>query len=184
MRTPERKTALTDSPRLIGRHEAAAYCGISPTCFSMWVATHKMPPAIPGTRKWDKRAIDAKLDEISGLTPADQEDEFEKWERKHTSRKASSDLADWRERKRKRDKHKPLMKLDAKLERILLFMGDRPDCDTLVTIPGAGPTYIEHLVKVGAVRRSGGEGADFQYRVTEEGTAEAKRIKKWRALAP
>lgn len=58
---------MNDSPRLIGRKEAAAYCGISPTCFSMWVASHKMPPAIPGTRKWDKRAIDAKLDEISGL---------------------------------------------------------------------------------------------------------------------
>ncbi|WP_234836842.1 helix-turn-helix transcriptional regulator [Sinorhizobium meliloti] len=58
---------MNDSPRLIGRKEAAAYCGISPTCFSMWVASNKMPPAIPGTRKWDKRAIDAKLDEISGL---------------------------------------------------------------------------------------------------------------------
>ena len=55
---------MTDNPRLISRAEAAAYCGITPTCFSMWVATHKMPPSMPGTRKWDKRAIDAKLDEI------------------------------------------------------------------------------------------------------------------------
>lgn len=35
---------MNDSPRLIGRKEAAEYCGISPTCFSMWVASHKMPP--------------------------------------------------------------------------------------------------------------------------------------------
>ncbi len=52
----------------------------------MWVATHKMPPAIPGTRKWDRRAIDAKLDEISGLDTDDNaEDEFEKWMRENPS---------------------------------------------------------------------------------------------------
>lgn len=35
---------MTDNgPRLIGRKEAAIYCGISPTCLSMWVAGHKMP---------------------------------------------------------------------------------------------------------------------------------------------
>ncbi|NEH44358.1 hypothetical protein GR215_21130 [Rhizobium leguminosarum] len=46
----------------------AEYCGFSPTCFSMWVASHQTPPATPGTRKWDKSPIDAKLDEISGPT--------------------------------------------------------------------------------------------------------------------
>lgn len=118
------------------------------------------------------------------MAPAEKEDAFAKWEREHTARKAGSDSADWRESKRKRDKHKPLMKLDAKLERILLSMVDRPDCDTLVTIPRAGPAYIEHLVKVGVVRRIGGEGADFQYRVTEEVEAEAKRIRKSQASLP
>jgi hypothetical protein len=35
---------MTDnSPRLIGRREAAAYLGIAESTFSMWVATHKMP---------------------------------------------------------------------------------------------------------------------------------------------
>ncbi len=74
---------MTDAPRLIGRKEAAAHCGISPTTFSMWVASHKMPPAIPGTRKWDRKAIDAKLDEISGLVGNDNEDVFDKWEREN-----------------------------------------------------------------------------------------------------
>lgn len=81
---------MNDSPRLIGRKEAATYCGISPTC-SMWVATHKMPPAIPGTRKWDKRAIDAKLDEISGLAthePA-KETGLQKWRRERDVRRAA-----------------------------------------------------------------------------------------------
>lgn len=81
--------ANDNAPRLIGRREAAAYCGVTPTCFSMWVASHKMPPAIPGTRKWDKKAIDAKLDEISGLAVNDNkaEDEFEKWSRERDARK-------------------------------------------------------------------------------------------------
>lgn len=37
---------MTDNdncPRLIGRKEAAAYCGITPTAFSLWVRTHIMP---------------------------------------------------------------------------------------------------------------------------------------------
>ena len=78
-----------NTPRLIGRKEAAAYCNITPTAFSGWVQTHKMPPPIPGTRKWDKRAIDARLDEISGLAVADNPvDEFEKWSRERDARKA------------------------------------------------------------------------------------------------
>jgi len=44
-----------------------------------------MPPAIPGTRKWDKRAIDARLDEISGLTTNEPEDRYEKWMRENPS---------------------------------------------------------------------------------------------------
>lgn len=75
---------MTDGPRLIGRKEAAAYSGVTPSCFSMWVATHKMPPAIPGTRKWDKRAIDARLDEISGLDTKPAEDPYEKWMRENS----------------------------------------------------------------------------------------------------
>ena len=79
---------MPDQPRLVGRKEAAAYLGIAESTFSMWVATHKMPPTIPGTRKWDRRAIDAKLDEIGGLTSDNYvEDEFEKWEREQAALK-------------------------------------------------------------------------------------------------
>lgn len=85
-----RDPANDNSPRLIGRKEAAAYCSVTPTCFSMWVASHKMPPAIPGTRKWDKRAIDAKLDEISGLAVNDNggETDLQKWRRERDASKA------------------------------------------------------------------------------------------------
>lgn len=74
---------MTDGPRLIGRKEAAAYCGIAESTFSMWVATNKMPASILGTRKWDRRAIDAKLDEISGLGTNDNEDPYDKWIREN-----------------------------------------------------------------------------------------------------
>lgn len=91
---------MTEGPRLIGRKDAAAYCGITPTAFSLWVRTHIMPPAIPGTRKWDKKAIDAKLDEISGLLPeSNPVDEFAEWERKKSQ---ESDLDRWRRERAKR----------------------------------------------------------------------------------
>ncbi|TWB19550.1 hypothetical protein FBZ99_101323 [Rhizobium sp. ERR 1071] len=83
---------MTDgnSPRLIGRRDAAAYCGIAESTFSLWVATHKMPQCIPGTRKWDRRAIDAKLDEISGLgvNNISVETDLQKWRRERDARKA------------------------------------------------------------------------------------------------
>jgi hypothetical protein len=85
-----RRATDDGSPRLIGRKEASAYCGIAESTFSMWVATHKMPQAIFGTRKWDKRAIDAKLDEISGLAANDNsgETDLQKWRRERDARKA------------------------------------------------------------------------------------------------
>ncbi|MNW08752.1 hypothetical protein D3C71_2055960 [compost metagenome] len=51
----------------------------------MWVATLKMPQPIAGTRRWDKRAIDARLDELSGLSVNDNEDPYEKWMRENAS---------------------------------------------------------------------------------------------------
>ncbi|MBX5179914.1 hypothetical protein HJB77_27220 [Rhizobium lentis] len=93
---------MTIEPRLMGRKEAAEYCGIAESTFSLWVATYKMPPAIPGTRKWDRRAIDAKLDEISGLTVTQTEDTYAKWMRENSG---ETDLQKWRrERDAKRGK--------------------------------------------------------------------------------
>jgi hypothetical protein len=85
-----RQPANDNAPRLMGRKDAAAYCGIAESTFSMWVATYKMPPCIPGTRKWDRRAIDAKLDEISGLGVNDNagETDLQKWRRERDARKS------------------------------------------------------------------------------------------------
>lgn len=77
-----RRADNDNKPRLVGRAEAAAYLGIGVSTFSLWVATNKMPAAILGTKKWDKRAIDARLDEISGLGLSGvTEDPYEKYMR-------------------------------------------------------------------------------------------------------
>ena len=71
-----------NTPRLMTRPQAAAYLGISTSTFSTWVAMGKMPASIAGTRRWDRMAIDAKLDDESGIVSSDnQEDEFDRWER-------------------------------------------------------------------------------------------------------
>ncbi|MBX5303139.1 hypothetical protein HJB93_28565 [Rhizobium sp. NLR12b] len=90
---------MTIPPRLIGRKEASDYCGIAESTFSLWVATHKMPPCIPGTRKWDKRAIDAKLDEISGLGVSPSEDRYARWMRENSG---ETDLQKWRRERNQR----------------------------------------------------------------------------------
>lgn len=178
---------MTDAPRLIGRKEAAEYCGIAESTFSLWVSTHKMPPAVPGTRMWDKRAIDAKLDEISGIMSPAPEDPFDAWERENrTGRLSGRDgLAEWRAGKEKRRaKYRPQMGLENRLESILVYMAAHPECDTAASIPGAGLRQLDHLIERGAVRLVGAEYGAFRYALTEEGAAEAKRIKKWRAMAP
>jgi predicted DNA-binding transcriptional regulator AlpA len=165
---------MTDDnkPRLIGRREAAAYCGIAESTFSLWVATHKMPQSIPGTRKWDKRAIDARLDEISGLvapTPAEM-----------PQRPTRDEFVEWEKEEKRRDQLRPRLGLDAKLERILVFMSEHPESETIDEIPQAGPVLIERLTATGAIsiiRR----GPNARYVVSDIGHAEVARISKWRA---
>lgn len=44
--------------RLMSGPDAAAYLGLTPTCFSKWVAEGRIPKPLPGTRHWDRKAID------------------------------------------------------------------------------------------------------------------------------
>lgn len=55
------------APRVMTKAEAAAYCRLTPSGFTEWVAKKRLPGPIPGTRRWDKAAIDAALDRLSGL---------------------------------------------------------------------------------------------------------------------
>jgi len=47
--------------RVMSRAEAAAYCGCTVVGFSDWVRRGIVPGPIPGTRKWDRKAVDPPL---------------------------------------------------------------------------------------------------------------------------
>ena len=50
--------------RLLAREEAAAYCDLSPSGFDTWVRAGRLPGPIPGTRRYDRKALDAALDRL------------------------------------------------------------------------------------------------------------------------
>lgn len=75
---------MADQPRLMSGADAAAYCGLAAAAFAKWVAQGRIPKPLPGTRRWDRKAIDLAPDKASGIvTPAviDGESELEMWKR-------------------------------------------------------------------------------------------------------
>jgi hypothetical protein len=85
-------------PRLMTGAEAAAYLGLTPASFTKWVADGRAPRPLPGTRRWDRKAIDLALDKISGIppVPVSKEDqgaeELEQWCLDYESRNAAREL--------------------------------------------------------------------------------------------
>jgi hypothetical protein len=61
-------------PRLLSRSQAANYRNVSMSTFSNWVRSGKLPPPLPGTRRWDVKAIDFALDAMSELQPSPEQD--------------------------------------------------------------------------------------------------------------
>ena len=54
--------------RGLTKQEAADYCGCRTLAtFDQWRAKGIVPPPIPGTTRWDRKALDAALDRASGL---------------------------------------------------------------------------------------------------------------------
>jgi hypothetical protein len=68
-----------------GRIEAhaAAYCSLSLQGFSHWVKLGRLPGPIVGTTRWDRKAIDAALDVISGLEKLETTSPLDQWKNKH-----------------------------------------------------------------------------------------------------
>jgi hypothetical protein len=73
-------------PRLLSRAQAAAYCNLSMSTFSNWVRLGKLPPPLPGTTRWDLRAIDVALDVMSGLQPKQEATALDEWRAKRARR--------------------------------------------------------------------------------------------------
>lgn len=79
-----RQTAspATLAPRLICREVAAAYCGLSVQGFGRWVRLGRLPGPIPGTARWDLKAIDIALDSASSISDTAQSP-LDEWIAKH-----------------------------------------------------------------------------------------------------
>jgi hypothetical protein len=74
-------------PRGLAREDAAAYCGLTPEGFDEWVKRGIVPGPIPGTQRWDRKAIDLALDRASGLESAEEQvDVFERWRATYNAR--------------------------------------------------------------------------------------------------
>ena len=67
------------APRLITKAQAADYLGLSTRGLDEWIRAGRVPGPIPGTHRWDKRAIDAALDTLSLIAPAQQPSAIEEW---------------------------------------------------------------------------------------------------------
>jgi hypothetical protein len=62
---------LQISARLLTREQAAHYCSLSPSALSRWISLGLIPKALPGTSRWDLKALDTALDLLSGITHAE-----------------------------------------------------------------------------------------------------------------
>jgi hypothetical protein len=67
--------------RGLSAHEAAAYAGCNTVAaFRTWVRKGLMPGPLPHTHRYDRKAIDAALDRLSGLSTTMIElSEYESW---------------------------------------------------------------------------------------------------------
>jgi len=55
-------------PRGLKKEDAAAYCGCETlSAFEDWMKKGIVPGPIPGTQRWDRKAIDIWLDRASGI---------------------------------------------------------------------------------------------------------------------
>ncbi|PTW53886.1 hypothetical protein C8N35_1156 [Breoghania corrubedonensis] len=68
-------------PRLLPKDDAAAYCSVSTATFDNWVSRGLIPKKVPGTTRWDRKALDLALDKLSGLdVQSSAASDFDAWE--------------------------------------------------------------------------------------------------------
>lgn len=73
-------------PRGLTKAQAATCCGCETlTAFDEWVRQGIVPKAMPGTTRWDRRAIDRALDRRYGLIAeaGGPDESFEEWAAQH-----------------------------------------------------------------------------------------------------
>ncbi|MEY9184881.1 helix-turn-helix transcriptional regulator [Bradyrhizobium sp. USDA 313] len=97
-------------PRLMSGTDVANYCGITLATLSKWITEGRLPPPLPGTRRWDRKALDLALDKMSGIeapvTHA-QEDEYTSWKNGYEAEKAARAEAEWERKYEARKARRP-----------------------------------------------------------------------------
>lgn len=73
------KQAESREPRLMTAGEAAAYLALTQSGFADWRSRGLIPGPLPGTSRYDRRAIDAALDKHSGLKPDAPQSPLDMW---------------------------------------------------------------------------------------------------------
>ncbi len=71
------------TPRLLKAGQAAAYCSLSRSAFADWIRSGLLPGPIPETHRWDRKAIDAFLDVLSGTSSKTEENALDEWRARH-----------------------------------------------------------------------------------------------------
>jgi hypothetical protein len=70
-------------PRGLTREQAAEYVGCETvSAFSDWVRRGLVPGPMKGTQRWDRKALDAALDRLSGLRD-DSDLSIDEWVARH-----------------------------------------------------------------------------------------------------
>lgn len=82
------QAANDNRPQLLSRTEAAAYCSCCPSTFSRWVASGHMPRPLPGLKRWDRLAIDARISMLTGANDNVPLDPYEAWKAADNARHA------------------------------------------------------------------------------------------------
>jgi hypothetical protein len=78
------KLPLGIFPRGLTREQAAEYCGCeSIEALNRWVRDKIVPGPMPGTNRFDRKALDRALDRRSGLISS--EPSFEEWAAEHAN---------------------------------------------------------------------------------------------------
>ena len=142
-------------PRLLTREQAAAYCGYSPSGFSARVADGTLPGPISGLARWDKDAIDRRLDELSGLVPVAPQPAHADFEAEKEYVIDQEWLA-WEIEQNRRASRWPQYDLNLRQAKALDALGKydpTPVASTVVA--GAGNKTFEHLIEKGLASEHG-----------------------------
>jgi hypothetical protein len=79
------------APRLLTREQTAAYCGVGLTTFTAWIRRGIVPGPVHRTHRWDRKAIDAALDVLSGIDAKLEGIALDQWKAKHRAHHTERD---------------------------------------------------------------------------------------------